>query len=185
MKNMYNIHKILIDLDDVCVDSSEMFGRLCPTIKDMESYLLTLKILGKKQEIVYDLILKAITKKLYLTAKPTLFVTALTDVLLPYWSSLGIQVEILSSIMSNNPLEKELSEQKLLWCKKYFPQLKVSLVPGSSLKQDFAKDRGVLLIDDYDRTISQFIKSGGVAIQYTTLNNTMKQLRLLHLTPEG
>ena len=60
--------------------------------------------------------------------------------------------------------------------------LKVNLVEGSAKKQEFAKD-GVLLIDDYDRTIGQFISSGGYAIQYTTLNEVLHKLRLIGLCP--
>lgn len=48
-------------------------------------------------------------------------------------------------------------------------------------KQEYARP-GALLIDDYDRTIGQFIKAGGYAIQYTNLNEVMQKLRLIGLS---
>lgn len=180
--NPYNVTDILLDLDGPCVDDMLMFSLLAPHVKNMEDHITTLKILGKKQEFIFPLINEAIKGKLFLKAKPTLFVTALKDLLIPYWVSLGINVEILSSTMKVNPLREDLTQQKMDWCKKHLPNLKVNLVDGSEVKQTFAKP-GVLLIDDYDRTIGQFIKAGGYAIHYTSLNNTIKQLKLLNLVP--
>ncbi len=182
MVNKLNINKVLLDLDGPLVDDIAMFQQLSPTTPQIEDHIQVLMICGKKQEFMFPLIFEAIEKGLFEKAKPTLFYTAIKDLLIPYWLSLGIEVEILSSTMHTNPLRKELEQQKIKWCNKYLPNLKLNLSEGSAKKQDYAGS-GVLLIDDFGRTISQFISKGGCGIHYTSLNSTMKQLRLIGLTP--
>lgn len=181
-KNILNVNNILLDMDGCIVDDTDMFKLLCPTISNIKDHINVLTISGKKQEFIFPLIQEAIKRNMFEKAKPTLFYTALKDLLIPYWISLGINVEILSSTMHTNPLREELKNQKLKWVKKYLPDLKVNLSEGSALKQNWAKE-GTLLIDDYSRTIAQFINAGGLGIQYTSLNNTMHQLKLIGLTP--
>lgn len=181
LPNPYNVKKIFIDMDGCIVDDINMFKQLAPSY-NIESHIKKLKILGKKQEFVFPLIHEAIKRNLFEKARPTQLLLALTDILIPHWKSLGIEVEILSSTMKDNPNRESLERQKLAWCKKYTPQLKVNLVQGSAEKQHYASD-GVLLIDDYDRTISQFINKGGYGICHTTLGETMLCLRLIGLTP--
>lgn len=182
MPNKFNVKKIVLDLDGCIVDDKDMFQRLNPMIVNIEDHIKTLSIIGKKQEFVTPLIYEAIEKKLFEKAKPTLFLTALKDILIPYWKSLNIEIEVLSSTMKINPNREELKRQKLKWCSEFLPHLKVNLSDGSERKQDWAEE-GVLLIDDFGRTISQFIAKGGYGIHYTSLNSTMHQLRLLGLTP--
>ena len=123
------------------------------------------------------------TFELFNNDKISLFKSAeVKDILIPSWKELGITVEILSSTMRTNPLRSELEQQKINWCNKYLPDLKLNLVEGSALKQDYAKPN-TLLIDDFNRTIKQFIIKGGYALHYTSLNTTMKKLRLLGLSP--
>lgn len=181
LNNPYNVENILIDLDGVTIDDKKMFQQLCPKL-NIEDHLTTLEMLGKKEEFIFPLIQEAIKYKLFEKAEPTLFLTALKDILIPSWKELGITVEILSSTMRTNPLRSELEQQKINWCNKYLPDLKLNLVEGSALKQDYAKPN-TLLIDDFNRTIKQFIIKGGYALHYTSLNTTMKKLRLLGLSP--
>lgn len=175
---------IYLDMDGVLVDDMDMFQRLCPTLgKSMKEHVDFLKIFGKKQDFIFPLISQAIDKNHFATAKPTLFLTAVRDILLPYWKSLGIEVEILTSTMSNNPKTEELRKQKLEWLNHNFlGDLPVNFTEGSAKKQEYAI-QGSLLIDDYDRTIGQFIANGGYAIQYTNLTEVMYKLRLVGLAP--
>lgn len=170
-------------MDGPLVDDLHMFKSLCPSIDNMEDHIKTLIILGKKQEFIIPLIYEAINKKLFEKAEPTLFLVPLKNNLLSYWQSLGIEVEILSSTMATNPFRKELEQQKIKWCEKHLPGIKVNLAEGSTKKQDWAEEC-TLLIDDFGRTISQFISKGGYGIHYTSLNNTMYQLQLLGLIPQ-
>lgn len=178
------VHTILLDMDGVMVDDINMFAKMCPEITtSMADHIAKLKVFGQKQQFVFPLINKAIDEGEFAKASPTLFVGALHNILLPYWKSLGIEVKILTSTMAENPKEEELKEQKLEWLKKYkLDHLPVIFSKGSAKKQDHA-EKGVLLIDDYDRTIGQFISKGGYAIQYTNLNEVTYKLRLIGLAP--
>lgn len=183
MFTLPKIHTILLDMDGVLVDDIDMFAHLDPLVKDMKDHIDTLKIFGQKQNYIFPLILEAIEKNRFLTAKPTTFTHAVKVILLPYWKSLGINVEILSSTMKHNPNRQSLENQKIQWLKNNgLDHLTVNLTNGSETKKDYAS-AGVLLIDDYDRTIGQFISNGGYAIQYTNLNEVMNKLRLIGLSP--
>lgn len=182
MKNILNVNKILLDFDGVIVDALDMFSKLRPEIADFESHLKILTISGKKEEFVYPLILEAIDKEAFKNAQPTHFLFVLNKLLIPYWKTLGIEIEILTSTMTVNPKRDQLVEQKEFWHQKYLPELKINFCDGSSKKQEWAKE-GVLLIDDFGRTISQFIKQGGFGIHYTSLNETLNQLRIIGLSP--
>ena len=176
------IDTIYLDMDGPLVDDFGMFSGLDPTVKNMEDHITTLKIFGLKQTYLFPLIEEAIIKNRFLTAKPTKFVEVIKLILLPYWKSKGINVEILSSTMHTNPNRASLADQKIKWLKANgFEHLKANLVEGSLCKQEYARP-GALLIDDYDRTIGQFIKAGGYAIQYTNLNEVMQKLRLIGLS---
>lgn len=175
------IKKILLDMDGPLVDDFYMFSCLVPTIKDMKDHITKLKVFGKKQEFIFPLIDEAIKRGMFEKAKKTQFCEVACLLLIPYWKSLGIEVEILSSTMKENPRRKELEDQKIRWLKANgLGHLPVNLVHGSAEKQKFAEP-GVLLIDDYDRTIGQFISQGGYAIQYTNFKEVMHTLSLLNL----
>lgn len=176
------IDTIYLDMDGPLVDDFDMFAGLDTTVKNMEDHITKLKIFGLKQAYLFPLIEEAIVKNRFLTAKPTNFVEVLRLLLLPYWKEKGINVEILSSTMKENPNRQSLIDQKTKWLKANgFDHLKANLVEGSLCKQEYARP-GALLIDDYDRTIGQFIKAGGYAIQYTNLNEVMQKLRLIGLS---
>ena len=85
------------------------------------------------------------------------------DKLLPYWTEKGINVEILSSLSSNPANQTYIGTQKLRWLSNNNCHLKFTFVKGARNKQNYAK-LGVLLIDDYYRNVTQFIKAGGYAI---------------------
>ena len=180
--NLYNIKKIQLDMDGCIVDDYSMLQAVYPTKVDMKSHLKLLSVLGKRNEFVFPLIHEAIKRNLFLKAKPTLFLTALKDLLIPYWKHLGIEVEILSSTMKDNEQRESLHQQKLAWCAQHLPNIKVNLVAGASLKKEYAEE-GTLLIDDSYKNVSEFIANGGFGIHYHSLNETMELLRLLHLTP--
>lgn len=181
------IDTIYLDMDGPLVDDFDMFSGLDLKVKNMEEHITKLKIFGQKQAYLFPLIEEAILKNRFLTAKPTKFVDVLRLLLLPYWKEKGINVEILSSTMHTNPNRQSLIDQKMKWLKANgFGHLKTHLVEGSLCKQEYARP-GALLIDDYDRTIGQFIKQGGYAIQYTNLNEVMYKLQLIELStkPQG
>lgn len=177
------INSILIDMDGVLVDDVGMYQLL---MKDhyMPSLVQYLKITGQKQKLIAPLVFKAIEQNLFATAPPLSFTTIARDSLIPFWKSKGIAVSILTSTMEVNPLREELEEQKLSWlADNGFEGVPVIFAKGSKEKQNYAKE-GVLLIDDYDRTVGQFRQKGGCSIQYTDLRSCLDQLNLLNLSTQ-
>lgn len=179
MKIEFAIDTILLDMDGVLVDDLDMYFKASDGFLTKDTLDL-LNILGQKQEIVFPYIHKAIQDNLFLNAKITAFGSVVRDILLPKWISKGIKVEILSSLMKDNPYADSLLVQKQAWLyDNGFGNLPAHFVKGSAKKQEFAK-AGTLLIDDYDRNIAQFIKAGGYALQYR-LSGISDKLQLLDL----
>lgn len=179
------IHTILLDMDDVLVDSTKMFSDILGVSDfDLERHIHVLKAFGEKQRFIFPLIFKAIDQESFSTAPRTNFTNAVTHRLLDYWTNeLKINVEILTSTMKENPKREELQQQKLIWLQQNgLGHLKANFAVGSEDKQTYAK-KGVLLIDDFDRTIGQFISRGGYGIQYTNLTEVLYKLSLLNLIP--
>lgn len=180
------IHTILIDMDEVLVNSHAIFAQVAKVDPyEFEKTLAVLKVFGLKQKLIFPLIFKAIDLELFSIAPPTNFTVALKHNILDYWiNTLGLKVEILTSTMKENPKREELQQQKLSWVSAHdkIKDLKVNFAVGSEDKQNFAKP-GVLLIDDFDRTIGQFISKGGYALHYTNLTEVLVKLKLLGLLP--
>lgn len=147
----------------------------------MDSYLKFLTIQGKRQDFIFPLIEEAILKHKFAVAAPTNFLTVLKEILIPSWQEKGIKVSMLTSTMAINPNRKSLENQKLFWLQENgLGDLPVIFAEGAAKKQEYATPT-TLLIDDFDRTISQFRKKGGMAIQYTKLTDVLDQLELLGL----
>lgn len=180
------IHTILIDMDEVLVNSHAIFAQVAKKDPyEFDKELAVLKIFGLKHKFIFPLIFKAIDLELFSIAPPTNFTVALKHNILEYWTkTLGIKVEILTSTMKENPKRQELQQQKLSWLSSHdkISELKVNFAVGSEDKQNFAKP-GVLLIDDFDRTIGQFIYKGGYGLHYTNLTEVLVKLKLLGLLP--
>lgn len=178
-----NVTRIYLDMDGPLVDDVEMWSRVHPDIPNLRAYIQKLKVFGQKQTFMYPTVLKCIEENHFATGALTPFALFVKEILLPFWEEKGIEVEILSSTMSNNPMSTNLAEQKLQWLDENgFGHLPCNLVPGSARKQEYAQE-GYLLIDDYDRTIGQFISNGGYAVHFTNTNDVMDVLRLLDLAP--
>ena len=179
--NKANIHTILLDMDGVVIDDIECLapssGLSSRKFKEKLQYL---SIVGGKNEYLFPIIIKAIEDKAFETAPTTMFSYALQKCYLNHWKDLDIKVEFLSSTMSINPCRESLAKQKQISIETHFKGMKLNLVEGSALKQTYAKP-GVLLIDDYQRTVSQFIQAGGYAICHKETNSTIEQLGILGL----
>jgi len=88
----------------------------------------------------------------------------------------NINIEILSS-SGGELYHKEVTEQKQKWFKDHGITYKQNIVPGSSLKKDYARGNDTILVDDTDYVIEGFIEKGGIGILHRDLGNT-KQLIL-------
>lgn len=179
------IHTILLDMDEVLVNFKQILID-CNPHYDVENMYEIAAVFGDKEALISEWISNAIKKKGFEYAKPLWFYHTVMDKLLPYWTEKGINVEILSSLSSNPANQTYIGTQKLRWLSNNNCHLKFTFVKGARNKQNHAKP-GVLLIDDYYRNVTQFIKAGGYAIlanpkdQESSIYN---KLRLLGLTPD-
>lgn len=189
MFNPYGITDIYIDLDYVLVNLEDTLQTLNNSFK---SDITIAEIKGNKHEIFFKHLIPAVDKKVFEIAGTTDIYKALVTTpyqsynsLLEYWRSNGIQIHILSSITANlTDKHSSISTQKLHWLQKYnlVNDIKIHLVKGSHLKQQYATPTS-LLIDDYSRNCEQFRKAGGMAIQAKTgeCEVVLEQFQLLGL----
>ena len=91
-----------------------------------------------------------------------------------------IPVEILSS-SGGQHFHEEVAEQKRKWLCDHGITYNPIIVPGGSKKAEYAKSLWDILIDDTERNIDKFRKAGGTGILHTNVDDTIKQLRRIHL----
>lgn len=150
--------KLYLDLDGVLVNDWLMYSTVLNKSEETVKELFkTYKEHNQYVSHILPIIYEAINTNAFLNARPTDLYWFLKSLGL-FEKDYGFDVEVLSSCMSNNPLEKELIYQKISWCKKYLPNIKVNIVRGSQVKQKYATEH-TYLIDDYERTIAQFGKN--------------------------
>lgn len=177
------IHTIYIDMDEVIVNFKKAIIKANPQA-DVERMYEVSSVVGMQRKLMSQWIPNMIKTQAFATAEPLPLFYILRDKLIPYWKSLGIDVQILSSLSSDVTVQSTIATQKLRWIQNNNVDIKFNFVKGASLKQEFAK-RGTLLLDDYQRTINQFIKAGGCALLVTEdISSVMKKLSLLGLCPK-
>lgn len=176
------IHTIYIDMDEVIVNFKKAIIDANPQANVKEMYEVA-DVLGVQRKLMAQWIPNMIKEQAFANAEPLPFFYILKETLIPYWKSIGIEVQILSSLSSDSTVQSTIATQKLRWIQKHEVDIKFNFVKGASLKQEFAKP-GTLLLDDYQRTINQFINAGGCAIlvpEDTT--SVMRKLSILGLCP--
>ena len=180
---LLDIHTIYIDMDDVLVNFKKMLKDCNPSY-DVDRMYDVAQIFGKKEALVHEWLSNVVKEQGFATAEPLGFFKVVMNELLPYWESKGITVEILSSLTSNPDFQQAIGTQKFRWLQNQNCTLKFHFVKGAKNKQTYAKP-GCLLIDDYQRNVSQFISAGGYAILADPENqeSIIEKLRLLGLTP--
>lgn len=178
------IHTICIDMDQVMVDLEKALEIYNPKVVNFKETFYVASIFGQKQKLMKDWLTTLVKANGFELAPPLPFFKVLSEELIPYWKSLGIEVKILSSITSSHPLQSQIATQKFKWIQNHkLEDLKLILVKGSSKKQEYAEP-GCLLLDDYFRNIAQFIKAGGYGIQVTEDDELLlHKLKLLGLVP--
>jgi hypothetical protein len=69
-----------------------------------------------------------------------------------------------------------VKEQKLVWVSKHYPTVSCNLVPKSSDKAKFATPNSIL-IDDREKSITPWVKAGGIGILHKDAASTITELR--------
>lgn len=87
------------------------------------------------------------------------------------WRAIKKYKPIILSAPSQDPLS---IVGKRMWVKKHLGTVKAIYVPAKR-KQEYANKHSIL-IDDYERNISQWETKGGIAIHHTTTSTTLKKL---------
>ena len=183
VKNKLKINKIYLDMDGPLVNDLEMYAK----VSDIEysKFLDNLEIgiiTGRHQAMIHKCIPTCIEQRMFENASITYFGLSVQDRILK-WKNAGIEVNILSSVMNDNPLKDSLYEQKHNWLKRYnFDSLidNVILVEGARHKQNYADPKS-LLIDDYSKNVSRFIENNGNAIHFTDSISTEYKLNVIGL----
>lgn len=170
------IHSLYLDMDGVLVFQHKILADLCSMSEvEFETKVKSFTDKKEKEAFIIPLILESVKTEGFITATPTPFYYEILK-LIPYWQSKGISVEILSSAMSANSCNDEIIRQKKMWLKQYnLDNLKAHFPLGSKLKQAYATPFS-LLIDDYDRNISQWQSQQGIGILHTDAATTLKEL---------
>ena len=177
------IHTIYIDMDEVIVNFKKALIEANPQA-DVERMYEVASVLGVQRKLMFQWIPNMIKTQAFATAEPLPLFYILRDKLIPHWKSLGIDVQILSSLSSDTAVQSTIATQKLRWIQNNNVDIKFNFVKGASLKQEFAKS-GTLLLDDYQRTINQFITAGACGLLVTEdTSAVLRKLSLLGLCPE-
>lgn len=95
--------------------------------------------------------------------------------LLQYVIKLDVPIEILSS-SGGNKHHEAVKQQKKNWLKQHHIYFPANIVPGRSLKKNYAKS-DIILIDDTPDVIDDFNQAGGIGILHTDADKTIKILK--------
>lgn len=166
------IKNIYVDMDGVLVDPIEQLAIQADMYyHQFEQHLNVLSAIGKRNEFLFPLIHKVIETEGFIKVSPNLNFIRL-KYWMESWKYSGYNVQILTSLMKDNPNFEELKRQKILWLAKHeLSEYPAIFVNGSELKQNYSTPDS-LLIDDYPRNINQWISKGGVGILYTDIYTT-------------
>jgi len=88
-----------------------------------------------------------------------------------------IKVEILSS-SGGEKHHEEVKKQKKHWLKKHGINYQANIVPGRSLKKNYATPT-TILIDDTEDVIDGFELAGGIGILHKDIKKTLEKLKHL------
>jgi hypothetical protein len=88
-----------------------------------------------------------------------------------------IQIEILSS-SGGLSYHEDVKKQKKHWLRKNGISYRANIVPGRSLKKDYASP-DTILIDDTEDVINSFNRAGGIGILHKDIGETLTQLKTL------
>ncbi len=176
------IDTVYFDMDGVLVDDMLTLAALeGKTLLEVE----IARAAKKAEDPHFDYVVYLIRKHLY---QNKCFATALETPEFPIFYSIikhllrkRIHVEILSSGTRQLDIFQECCDQKRIW----LSERNLDIIPqhyafGAREKQKWAQPN-VLLIDDYDKNVREFIAAGGNAIQHSNINDTIVKLQALHL----
>lgn len=98
--------------------------------------------------------------------------------LLAFVEQLDVPTEILSS-SGGGSMHDEVVRQKTVWLKKHNVNYKPNIVPGGTVKAQYAKPWHVL-IDDTAKVVNRYREAGGPAILHVAADSTIQELKSLY-----
>lgn len=180
VSNMSTINTVYFDMDGVLVN---LYGFLGETFLNLSSFEFDNVLNGfiskdEREAFIYPLILRGISQEAFIKAKPTDEFIIFYQ-LIRRLKAIGVNVEILSSGMSNPEHYDEIIRQKEIWLKAHnLDDIKANFVHGSKFKKDFARP-DALLIDDFYRNISDWKSLNSPAILHHNIHQTKNELEKL------
>lgn len=171
------IKKLYFDMDEVLVNQKDGLAKL-EGISPEEMMLRRSKAKEKDQH--FDYIMYLIKK--HIDSEPFSHYDPLPE--FEYFKEFilrckveGYQVEILSSGTGNKDIYEKAVVQKRVWLIRHgLGNIKAHFSHGSAEKFRWACPHS-LLIDDYERNISQFREAGGHGVHHLDINITIEELR--------
>ncbi len=98
------------------------------------------------------------------------------EMFLTLYETFGTKCEILSAVPKAYRNVPTAREDKLSWVRRLLPQDVVVNLVYRAEKQDFAKNLGCILIDDYQINIDEWNKAGGTGILFKSAEDSSKKI---------
>lgn len=175
---MRKITEVLFDMDGVMVNNMlDLASREGITVEE----IIRRKKEMKKMDADFDYVMHLIRKYLYthrhFANSPAFAHIHEIKRLMRHMMHNGVSVKICSSATSGDDIYTEVVEQKKEWLDAHgLGILPAYFSRGAAEKKNYAKPH-VLLIDDYERNVSQFIEAGGHAIQFECIHKLSHDLQ--------
>lgn len=160
------VYTIYLDMDGVLCDFEKAFD-------EVDGKLKLKDVFGQPDNVFWDHIAKVGFEKFYAELKWLDEGKELWEYVKDY-----PHLEILSSLGDKNPDKEGVDKAKTSWLKKYNIDIPHTFTPKASAKQQYANGEAIL-IDDFDRNITQWNEAGGVGILFTTAEKAIKKLKEL------
>lgn len=101
------------------------------------------------------------------------------EMFLKLYETYGTKCEILSAVPKPYRNVPTAREDKITWVRRLLPKdVKINLVYRAE-KQDFAKGKGCILVDDYQINTDEWNQAGGTGVLFETAEKTLAKIEQL------
>lgn len=153
------IKKIYLDMDGVLCDFEKLFLKIYGT----DALKNNKKFISSWPEFIHN---KNFTKLDWFPGAQELLI---------FLRSKHVSIEILTS-SGGMKYHEEVGNQKKQWLTDHGLNYKANVVPGRRYKKAYAEPN-VILIDDTEENVKDFIEAGGIGILYKNVEDTLKRLK--------
>lgn len=160
--------KIYFDMDGVLVDFEWGVRELCHMVPEVQGHAsegYDDRLFAKMHEVPH----------FYAQLPP---MDGMVEVIKELLEKYGDRVEILTGVPKPKRDIKDAATDKVEWVRKYIsPDIVINTVLRAE-KKNFCKGRESVLVDDFDKNITEWENEGGTGILFTTPGELRKELGL-------